>query len=125
LVPNVRRGLYIALAVLGVMLVVGAGVTAVVAYVPPGDTTAVAAAEAGVAAAGVGLAWAGMMQARVAGEYDVGRPQRRLAALPVEEVSFSCPACGRTYRASRAVAGRPFACRACDARFTVPQPAAG
>ena len=121
-----RRGLYITLAVLGVMLVVGAGVTAAVAYVPPGDTAVVAVTEAGVAAAGVGLAWAGMMQARVAGEYDVGRPRRRLAAAPVAEVSFDCPACGRTYRASQAVAGRPFACRACNARFTVPpQPAAG
>ena len=127
--PGMRRAMYITVGVLGIMLVVAAGVAALLAFVPPGDATVVAVAEVGVAAVGIVLAWAGMFQARVAGDYDVGRSDRRRgdrgAVGPVDEVSFDCPACGRTYRASRQVAGRPFACRACDARFTVPQPTAG
>ncbi len=121
--------MFIALAVAGVMLVVATLVTALVAYVPPGDTTVVGVAELGTAAVGALLAWAGLAQARTAGEFDVrvrpNRPDRELSAVPVGEVSFECPACGRTYRASRQVAGLPFACRACDARFTVPKSTGG
>ena len=127
------RSLYLSMAVAGMVLVVGAGAVALVAYVPPGDTTVVAGAEIATVAVGIVIAWAGLVQAREAGDGDVrlrGRRRRRKAAADalaaaVPEVAFSCPECGRGYRAAGSVAGRPFACRVCDARFTVPRPATG
>ncbi len=118
------RGLYIAVGVLGLMMVAGAGVTAAVALVPPGYVAGVTTAECVAAAVGVGLAWAGLVQARAAGEYEVRFDRRRGRELDlapsVPELAFDCPGCGRTYRGGAAVAGRAFACRACGARFTVP-----
>ncbi len=127
-----RRSLFIAMAVAGVMLVVAAALVAAVAFVPPGDQTAVSVAEAVAGIAGLVMAYAGLMLARDAAEFHVAlhgrrRPGRRAAAVAVAdpEVAFACPECGRSYRAAGQMAGRPFACRACDARFTVPRPAAG
>ena len=82
--------------------------------------------EVGTALVGLCLTWAGFAQARAASEYGMrvsGRSRRRAeaAAAPAVELSFDCPGCGRTYRATGQMAGRPFACRVCDARFNVPR----
>jgi hypothetical protein len=124
------RGLYILIAVLGLLLIVTAGVSAVASFASPGWDRAFTVGEVLAAAVGVGMVAGGMVQARNASEFDVrvkgGGRSRRAPAVPVvavPEVSFECPGCGRTYRAAGGMAGRPFACRVCDERFTVPRPA--
>lgn len=119
------RGFYIAVAVGGMALVLLAGLAAVVSAAPPGWESAGAVAEVAAGLVGAGLAYGGLTAGRTAGTYDVrmsARDRRRdAAAPPAAELAFDCPVCGRTYRASEQMAGRPFACRACDTRFTIPR----
>ena len=123
------RGLYITVAVFGLLLVALAAGAALTSIAPPGYDRLMDGIEFGATAAGLVLAWAGLVQARAASEYDPRvsvRARRRAdaaAGVAVPEVSFDCPECGRTYKAAGQVAGRPFACRVCDARFTVPRSA--
>ena len=123
------RGLYISIAMIGLLLALAAAFAAFVSVAPPGWARAADLTEATAAVVGVGMAWGGLIQARAVSEYGMTRvrpPRRRrgrdaVTAAPAAEVAFDCPSCGRTYRAAGRMAGLPFACRACDARFTVPR----
>ena len=118
------RSMYIAVAVCGLVLVLAAAVAAVAAIAPPGYDRSAGWAEAAAAVVGVGLAWGGLVGARSASEFGVRASNRARDRRPppvAAEVAFDCPTCGRSYRAAGQMAGLPFACRACDARFTVPR----
>jgi uncharacterized integral membrane protein len=72
---------------------------------------------------GAVLAWAGFLNGRKAGEFDVRRyvksAKKRDHHVAGTEIDFACPACRKSYRASPLLAGKPFSCRECGGTFIV------
>jgi hypothetical protein len=117
-----RRWFFILMGAVGVCLTAGAVVGMV--YVQPlsqlNATRALIVEIIGLIL-GVVLGIAGFVNGRNAGELDIStymKARRRDHHVSGSEISFACPACGKRYRGSPLLAGKPFTCRDCQQVFS-------
>jgi hypothetical protein len=118
-----KRWFYILLGGLGLSLAAGS-VVAMIWFKPISSSNAILLliCECALILVGAALGTVGFINGRLAGEIDISaymKAPRREYGVDGGEVDFRCPACGKPYRASPLLAGKPFTCRDCRTVFEV------
>ena len=120
-----KRWFYILLGGLGLSLAAGS-VVAMIWFKPISSSNAILMliCECALILVGIALGAVGFINGRLAGEIDISaymKAPRRDYGVDGSEVDFRCPACGKPYRASPLLVGKPFTCRDCRNVFEVSQ----
>ncbi len=119
-----KRWFYILLGGFGIMLTLWSLFTMIYSpQLPPTYAQWLLPSQIVLALLGLILGWAGFLNGKRAGEFDIGQyvrsSRKRDHRVNGTEIDLACPACHKTYRASPLLAGKPFRCRECNDTFIV------